>query len=110
MLLLCVSFGVSAQDMLEVTGVVVDAQKAPIVGVSVSVKDAPGLGTTTDNKGNYKIKVERYKTLVFSSIGYQKQEILVKDNHVIDVTLKESETSVLEEVVITGTGLSLIHI
>jgi len=62
LLLLCVSFGVSAQDMLEVTGVVVDAQKAPIVGVSVSVKDAPGLGTTTDNKGNYKIKVERYKS------------------------------------------------
>ncbi|MDR3011376.1 MAG: TonB-dependent receptor [Sphingobacterium sp.] len=104
MLLLCGTFGALAQDILEVTGVVVDAQKTPIVGVSIFVKDAPGLGTTTDNKGSYRIKVERYKTLVFSSVGYKRQEILVKDNHMINVTLKESETSVLEEVVVTGTG------
>lgn len=104
MLLLGITFSALAQDMFEVTGVVVDPQKIPLVGVSVSVKDMPGLGTTTDNKGAYKIKVERYKTLVFSSVGYQKQEILVKDVHTIDVTLRESETSVLDEVVVTGTG------
>ncbi|CAM3815151.1 SusC/RagA family TonB-linked outer membrane protein [Sphingobacterium prati] len=104
LLLLSVTFRVLAQDIVEVAGVIVDAQKTPLIGVSISVKDAPGLGTTTDSKGSYKIKVERYKTLVFSSIGYQKQEILVKDSHSIDVTLKESETSVLDEVVVTGTG------
>src|SRR5690606_28060346 len=98
------TFSALAQDIVEVTGVVVDPQKIPLIGVSISVKDAPGLGTTTDNKGHYKIKVERYKTLVFSSVGYQKQEILVKDVHSINVTLKESETSVLDEVVVTGTG------
>jgi TonB-linked SusC/RagA family outer membrane protein len=104
MLLLGLSYAVLAQDIVEVRGVIVNAQKAPLIGVSISVKDAPGLGTTTDNKGNYKIKVEKYKTLVFSSVGYQKQEILVKDTYTIDLTLKESETSVLDEVVVTGTG------
>lgn len=104
MLLLALSYAALAQDIVEVRGVIVDAQKTPLIGVSISVKDAPGLGTTTDNKGNYKIKVERYKTLVFSSVGYQKQEILIKDTYTIDLTLKESETSVLDEVVVTGTG------
>ena len=104
MLLLRATFGVLAQDILEVTGTISDAKNAPVVGVSISIKDAPGLGTTSDNKGNFKIKVERYKTLVFSSVGYVKQEILIKDSHAVNVTLKESETSVLEEVVVTGTG------
>lgn len=104
MALLSFSWSVFAQEIVEVTGAIVDAQKTPLIGVSISVKDAPGLGTTTDSKGNYKIKVERYKTLVFSSVGYQKQEVLVKDSHIVNVSMKESETSVLDEVVVTGTG------
>jgi len=104
MLLLGVTYTLQAQETLEVTGVVTDNQKMPIVGVSVSVKDAPGLGSVTDSKGHYKIKVERYKTLVFSSVGYKKQEVLVKDIAVLDIRLQEAETSVLDEVVVTGTG------
>ncbi|WP_257668395.1 SusC/RagA family TonB-linked outer membrane protein [Parapedobacter tibetensis] len=104
MLLLRITFSALAQEIVEVTGVVVDANKAPLIGVNIAVTDAPGLGTVTDNKGNYKINVERYKKLTFSYVGFQKQEVLVKDNLVIDVTLQESETSVLDEVVVTGTG------
>ena len=51
MLLLGITFSALAQDIVEVTGVVVDPQKIPLIGVSISVKDAPGLGTTTDNRG-----------------------------------------------------------
>lgn len=104
MMLFGFTLSVFAQEIVEVTGVIVDTQKSPLIGVSISVKDAPGLGTTTDSKGNYKIKVDRYKTLVFSSVGYEKQEVLVKDSPIINVTLKEAETSVLDEVVVTGTG------
>jgi len=104
MLLLALTFNVTAQEVVEVSGTIVDAQKKPLIGVSVSVKDAPGLGTVTDNKGYYKIKVEQYKQLIFSSLGYEKQEILVKDNFVINVTLIESEISVIDEIVVTGTG------
>ena len=104
MMLFSFTLSVFAQEIVEVTGVIVDTQKSPLIGVSISVKDAPGLGTTTDSKGNYKIKVDRYKTLVFSSVGYEKQEVLVKDSPIINVTLKEAETSVLDEVVVTGTG------
>lgn len=105
MLLLSVTFAVIAQEIVEVSGTVVDAKKTPIVGVSITVQDAPGLGAATNGQGQFKIKVERYKKLVFSSVGYRKQEILVKDDFSIDVTLQEAETSVLDEVVVTGTGV-----
>jgi len=103
-LLLSVTFGALAQEIVEVSGVVVDAQKQPLVGVSIFVTDAPGLGTITDNNGQYKIKLERYKKLTFTYIGYQKQEVLVKDNFVINISLEEDDTSVLDEIVVTGTG------
>lgn len=104
MLLIGVTLRTLAQEIVDVSGVVVDENKTPLIGVSVFVTDAPGLGTVTDNDGNYRIRVERYKKLTFSYIGYDKQEILIKDDFVIDVTLQESEMSVLDEVVVTGTG------
>ncbi len=41
---------------------------------------------------------------MFSYIGFDRQEVLVKRQRVINVTMKESEASELDEVVITGTG------
>ncbi|RXF71835.1 SusC/RagA family TonB-linked outer membrane protein [Arcticibacter tournemirensis] len=105
MFFLCISAAALAQETVEVTGVVTDVKREPLIGVSIAVLDAPGLGTTTDVNGRYKIKMERYKKLKFSYIGFDSQEILVKDAFVINVTLKESESSVLNEVVITGTGV-----
>ena len=104
MLLLGFTYSVLAQEIVEVTGVVTDAQKQPLVGVSIFVTDSPGLGTVTDSNGRYKIKVERYKRLTFSYIGYIKQEVLIKDVFAINIALEKSEMSVLDEVVITGTG------
>ncbi len=96
---------VSAQETVEVSGTVVNIKNEPLIGVSVSVKDVPGLGVATDNKGQYKIKVEQYKTLIFSHVGYKKQEILIKDNFVINATMQDAEVSELDEVVVTGTGV-----
>jgi len=93
-----------AQETIVVTGVVTDTKKEPLVGANIVVSDVPGLGTITDADGNYRIKMEPYHKLIFSYIGYDKQEVLVKDQRRIDVQLKESESSVLDEVVITGTG------
>src|SRR5690606_36951616 len=103
-LLVGVTLNTLAQEIVEVSGTVIDVNKEPLIGVSVFVTDAPGLGTVTDNDGNYSIRVERYKKLTFSYIGYDKKEILIKDDFVIDVTLEESEMSVLDEVIVTGTG------
>lgn len=103
-LLLICSLPALAQDRVEVTGLITDELDEPMIGVNIVVKDEPGLGTITDFEGKYKIKVNQYKTLIFSYIGYDKQEILVKDQKVINVKMIPSSGSVLDEVVVTGTG------
>ena len=93
-----------SQEKFELTGVVLDEKSKPLVGVSVFVKDVAGLGTVTDAKGNFKIKVDQYKTVVFNFLGYKRQEILLVDQRVLNITMEEAEVSVLDEVVVTGTG------
>ena len=103
--LLLVSVSLFAQEkIIEVTGVVTDTNKEPLVGVNVTVKDKPGLGAITDINGRYKIKIEEFSRLVFSYIGFDTQEILVKRQSLVNVSMKESEAREIDEVVITGTG------
>ncbi|WP_298648242.1 TonB-dependent receptor [uncultured Proteiniphilum sp.] len=90
---------------LEVTGIVTDENNEPLIGANVVVKDVPGLGAITDMDGRYKIKIEPFNRLVFSYIGFKSQEILVKTETVINVIMEEAESSILEEVVVTGTGV-----
>jgi TonB-linked SusC/RagA family outer membrane protein len=99
------SLGAFAQETVEITGVVTDTNKEPLVGVSIYVAEVPGLGTITDGDGNYKIKIPEYQRLTFSYIGYDKVEIQIKDQRVVNIVMKESENSVLDEVVVTGAGV-----
>jgi TonB-linked SusC/RagA family outer membrane protein len=103
--MLGVSAGISAQQAstVEITGVIVD-EGGPLPGANVSVKDVPGLGTVSDISGKYKIKVERYQTLVFSYVGYEKQEVLVVDQRELNITMKEAVSNAIDEVVVTATG------
>ena len=94
-----------AQNEITITGRVTDQSGEAVIGGSVIVKDAKGLGTITDYDGNYKIKVEQYRTLVFSYIGYKTQEVLVKgDKTTINVQLQEDIRNAVDEVVVTGMG------
>ena len=103
--LLLVSVSLFAQEKtIEVTGVVTDTNKEPLVGVNVTVKDKPGLGAITDINGRYKINIEEFSRLVFSYIGFDTQEILVKRQSLVNVSMKESDAREIDEVVITGTG------
>lgn len=105
LLLLFCSLMTYAQGEIEVTGMVTDVHKKPIPGVTVVVKDRAGLGTMTNEAGLYKIKTGTYSTLIFSYLGYEKQEVQVAGKTKISIVLKESEASVLTDVVVTGTGL-----
>lgn len=104
LLMLVVPLTISAQQTITVTGTVTDTQDEPMIGVNITVKDVAGLGTITDINGNFSIKMEPYHRLVFSYIGYDDVEVLVKEQHTVNVKMKESEASVLDEVVVTGMG------
>ena len=80
-MLLWVAINALAQQKISVSGIVTDENKEPVIGANVSVKDVPGLGTITDLNGRYVIKVEPYNRLVFSYIGYQSQEVLIKNQY-----------------------------
>ncbi|WP_218732953.1 SusC/RagA family TonB-linked outer membrane protein [Polaribacter sp. HaHaR_3_91] len=80
-------------------GTVVDKIDTPLPGVTIVIKGS-NKGTSTDFNGNYNISVAKGKTLVFSSIGFQKKEVIV--NSTTAKIVLEEDTSVLGEVVITA--------
>ena len=101
----CIVFNALAQEQLNISGTVTDAAGEVLIGVSVTVKDAKGLGTITNIDGKYNIKIQQYHTLVFSYIGYKPVSVLVKgDKKIIDVQMSEEKTNAIDEVVVTGLG------
>lgn len=64
--LFLVTLNLFAQQEITVTGKVIDGHNEPLIGVAIIVKNQPGLGTTTDFDGNYKIKAGANDVLVFS--------------------------------------------
>lgn len=103
LLLFLATIGVFAQSgSRKITGVVSDG-KEPLIGVSIVVKGG-STGTITNINGQYSIDVPTDKSvLVFSYLGYKKQEIKIANQKVINVTLEE-EVSNLDEVVVVGYG------
>lgn len=87
-----------------VTGKVIGKDKEPLAGVTIMVKDQPGLGATTNNKGEYQIAADKYQWLVYSFVGYEKKEIIILDSLTINVVLEESEFNVMDEVTVTALG------
>lgn len=102
--LLCLSLTVLAQGKMDVSGTVTDEKGEPMIGVTISVKDSPGIGTVTGLDGHYKISVNQYSYLLFTYLGYEKQEIFIKDKKLVNVAMKPSKANVLNEVQVTGLG------
>ena len=86
---------------LTVTGHVKSTSGDPLIGVNVVEKGTTN-GTVTDMDGNFSLRVEKGKTLVFSYIGFLSQENVVRGNR-MNITLKE-DTETLDEVVVIGYG------
>jgi TonB-linked SusC/RagA family outer membrane protein len=88
---------------IRVTGKVLSPTGEGIPGVSVSVKGST-VGTSTDAAGNFALTVPETATLVFSSVGFETQEVPVNNRTSIDVSMKESSGRSMDEVVVIGYG------
>lgn len=85
-----------------ISGKVTDENGEPMVGVNVLVKGTTG-GTVTDVDGNYRLEVPDDATvLVFSFIGYNREEIAINARAIIDVALTPDITTLDEVLVSTG--------
>ena len=97
------TFNVFLYSQSVISGLIVNIDGEPLIGVTIMVKES-SQGTITDSDGRYSISVDgSYRTLVFSYIGYQTQEIEIGNKSVINVVLRE-KTQELEDVVIVGYG------
>jgi TonB-linked SusC/RagA family outer membrane protein len=93
------SFG----QKIPLTGIVKSgADGSTLIGVTIRIKGTTS-GTITDQNGAYSLQAENGETLVFSYIGFKTQEIDVKGQKVINVSLME-DTRSIDEVVVIGYG------
>lgn len=104
MMVLLMSASALAQNVT-VTGKVLDSSTGePVPFASIQIKGTLD-GGSTDADGNYSILVKSDATLIFSSIGYENQEIAVDGRTQINVDL-HPDSEMLEETVVVGYGSS----
>ena len=92
-----------AQELMKVTGLVVDQNAEPLIGVTVKVKGDAKSGTVTGLDGDFSIMVQKGKTLVFSYLGYQTKEVAAITSK-LKINMKE-DNKMLDDVVVVGYGV-----
>ena len=83
-LLLLISLSSFAQ--ISITGKVSDEKGNPFPGVAVSIKGTTK-GANTDINGRYSITAKNTDVLIFTAVGYARQEIAVNGTPVINVSM-----------------------
>src|SRR5690606_9867994 len=86
--LLCIGAGLG-YSQTQVSGNVSNTQGDPVVGASITAKNATAAqGTMSDREGNFKLTVPAgVKVLVISNVGFKTVEVDVKPN--LNITLEE---------------------
>ena len=92
-----------AQDLTISGKVTSQEDDMGIPGASIVVKGTTN-GTVTDIDGNYTIEASSGATLIYSFVGMKTQEIIIKEQKVINITLQTSTTG-LDEVMVVGYGV-----
>ncbi len=98
--------GAFAQNKITVKGIVTDELGEPMIGAGVLVKNTV-TGVITGLDGEYSITIDAAGgggILVFSTLGYDDQEIPVNGRTEINVQMQPQSTS-LDEVVVVGYGV-----
>lgn len=88
---------------ITVRGTVKDVDEMTLPGVTIQVKGTT-IGFTTNEEGKFDFDLPKRDTLVliFSFVGYQKQEVRLKrDNKPLNIVMK-NDMAEIDEVVVTG--------
>lgn len=86
-------------------GTVLDENKETVIGATVQLKGAAGVGTITDMDGKFVMQVPDVKegVLIVSYIGYKTKHIPLRGRTILTVEM-EPEVTALDEVVVVGYG------
>lgn len=95
-----------AQSDFVVSGTVIEADtEIPLPGVNIVLQGQPDRGTTTNMDGEYSLRVDSPDdVLIFSYIGFVRQEIPVDGRETINVVM-ESDVAALQELIVIGYGV-----
>ena len=93
---------IPALENIQLKGKVVDSQRNPLPGVTVTIKGT-SIGTSTDSDGRYSLGIPSMQNivLVFSFVGMESQEVSYNGQDSINITMIEQVEN-LQDVVITG--------
>ena len=87
-----------------ISGTVVDTEQKPVPGVTVQVKGT-NRNTITNEAGRFSINAAGTDVLVFTSVGFVRQEVPVGSGQNLTVSLVADATN-LGEVTVTALGIS----
>lgn len=93
----------SAQELRQIRGTVVDQKKQAVESASVRVKDG-NTGISTDINGAFSIQVPKNRnTLIISKIGYTTTEVNIGNKTELQIVLNSSNIDI-DEIVVVGYG------
>lgn len=106
-LVLCLLYSsghlLAQSEKISVRGKVVDSLDGKgIPGVSILEKGSTN-GTQSDSEGNYSITVAGNATLIFSYVSYRSQEVAVRGQNQLNISLSQINEQ-LDQVVVIGYG------
>src|SRR5690625_2842061 len=93
----------------KVEGTVTNANHEPLPAASVLVKGS-NRGVITDEDGHYAIEVQGETTLIFSMIGYSRQEVSTEGKTRVDVQLRHKGVGMDSLVVVGYSSVEREHI
>ncbi len=106
-LLLLIFFPVILFAQNTITGKIVNGTTGETVPFVNIVEKGTSNGTTSDIDGNFSLDAKSLPTIfVFSSLGFETQELNVNESKSVTITMQESAAA-LEEVVVTGLASSV---
>jgi TonB-linked SusC/RagA family outer membrane protein len=93
----------SAQTSVKVSGIVKDRLDKPIPDVNITVQGKAGIGTTTNEKGEFSITVNTSDILVFTNVNFSEIARPVSNSLFFEIIMDAKQGS-QEEVVVVGYG------
>jgi len=92
----------SVAQMKTISGIVTDDSGNPLPSISITVRGSSA-GTTTDEKGYFKINASVGSSLVFSSVNHEPFTLVIDNRDEYNVNLKP-RINALSDVVVVGYG------
>ena len=102
MALLCLNFGVLAQQRTPISGTIINTDGQPIPNANISTKDKTAT-TQSDDKGNFKLNgIAIGTSIIITSIGYASKEITMQKANIGTIVLETAEQNLQEVEVNAG--------